>query len=107
MVHVTPVINHEADIFANYAIVVIDARNLMPVTGYVAVRGEMTCARPERVSLGVPACRVEEKLWPDKDASFSPQATGDLRKAFDEMLAASIPETLFHLGLNQDQAGAQ
>ena len=109
MVHWKGLMNSGGDVYADYAIVIVDARNLVPVNGFFAVRGQTSCGPSGLGQQDVPECKVDGKLWPGKHGDpLSPDAAVQVRQALENLLVTSIPQTLFQVGLDVPQtAGAQ
>ena len=89
-------------VFADYAIAVIDARTLQPLGGIVAEPPlAKICEQPLMPSMGVPSCLIANKYWPQKPGELTEEAKSTIRSALQKILAGSIPETLFQLGLDE------
>jgi len=106
--HWAPLLQREWAVFADYAIVVVDARTLKPLAGSVAVPAlKSPCARPIYSGAGVPECLVDESLWPDTPDKLTDKAAAEIRRTLTTILTGSVPETLFDLGLDAPDAPPQ
>ena len=79
--------------FLNYAVVLVDAR-----TGRV-LKAALPAMRPESGS-ALPLVRVANALWPD-DAK-NPAAAAKSGAIMRTLIADSLPETLYQMGLTRD-----
>ena len=81
--------------YANYAIVLVDARTSK------VLKAALPLMSP-RSDVAFPLVRVDGKLWPDgaKDHAAADKA----HAAIDSLIADSVPETLYQMGLTKDEA---
>jgi len=81
--------------YVNYAVVLVDARTLK------VLKASLPAMSPAS-SVAYPLMRVDGSLWPDgaKDHAAAAKARGTV----DSLIADSIPETLYQMGLAPDAA---
>lgn len=79
--------------FANYVIFLVDAKTGKPITGQRAVMN----AKSSRSN---PVDKVSNAWWPKKGAAMTPEAVDGVRDTLRHLLADSIGETLYRMGLN-------
>ena len=84
--------SNETDLFANYAVAVIDAHTLKPITIVKATTG------PKAVAT-TPTRKVDAAMWPASLTSLTPEEAAKIRQAMNDVLADSVPETLLRMGL--------
>jgi len=86
------------DAFATYLIVVVDAHTMKPILARFAT---MSAASAR----AYPDARVDNKLWPKTPGKLTPDAAAQLHQAISHLLDDSIPETLYRIGMtNQNVA---
>lgn len=90
LVNWTPLGDEVTTAFANYSIVVVDAKTHRQIYGTDGV------ASPDR-EMTTPKIVVDSKLYPE-EKPFTPQQVDGLDKAFLDLMADSVPETLLRLG---------
>ncbi len=102
LMHVTPLMNHQTAVFADYAIVVVDAHTLRSLAAIEVPEGPTRpCAEPEMFSAGIPECSVNESLWPTDGAKLPPAGVTQAADQVMKILSNGIPEALFRLGLDE------
>ncbi len=82
----------DTDLFANYAVAVIDAHTLKPITVVKATTGPKSVAT-------TPTRKVDASMWPASLSSPTPEEFAKIRQAENDILADSVPETLLRMGL--------
>lgn len=82
----------ETDLFANYAVAVIDAHTLKPITVVKATTGPKAAAT-------TPMRAVDAAMWPASLTALTPEESTKLHQAVSSILADSVPETLLRMGL--------
>ena len=81
--------------YVNYAVMLVDARTLKVLKAALPVMG------PDS-GIAFPLLRVDGKLWPDgaKDHAAADKAHATI----SALIAGSVPETLYQMGLTKDEA---
>jgi hypothetical protein len=82
----------QTDLFANYAIAVIDAHTLKPIVIDQA-------ATSPRSAAATPTEKVDHALWPAEIGNPTPAEAAKIHQALSDLLADSVPETLLRMGL--------
>ncbi|HLY07370.1 MAG TPA: hypothetical protein VKR31_16610 [Rhizomicrobium sp.] len=82
----------ENAVFANYAVVVIDAHTLRIIDAYLGTVGP-SYSSPE------PFREIDPASWPEHVAAATPQQVDIIRSGMVRLLKDSVPETLLHMGL--------
>jgi hypothetical protein len=82
----------ETDLYAHYAIALIDARTLKVIAAHAATMP------PDR-SPADPSEKAGDSLWPDNPPTLSPDQSAQIRAALKGLLIDSLSETLLHMGL--------
>jgi len=92
MVNWTPAMPEITDVFARYAIAVIDAHTLK----WLMWR---TATMPPSFSSNQPFDTVANSTWPKKPPEMTPEQISTVHTSLDKILNQSIPETMMFLGL--------
>jgi hypothetical protein len=108
ILHWTPMLSEETTtVYANYAILVVDARTLDLIAVRIAVPPpRKLCGEPRMPAFDVPSCLIDNKLAPTPDGQISEAAQEEVRTRMSDLLAKSVPETLFRLGLDSPRTTA-
>jgi hypothetical protein len=83
---------NETDLFANYAVAVIDAHTLKPIKVVRATTGP-------KASASTPTRTVDGAMWPASLTALTPEEAAKIHQAASDILADSVPETLLRMGL--------
>lgn len=104
--HWTPLMNRGTTLFVDYAVVLVNARTLRPMTGLTAAAPAVPpCKRADMVILTPPPlfdCAVDSSWWPENGNQLPESGVTQARALAVTMLSASLPESLYHLGLKVD-----
>jgi hypothetical protein len=77
---------------ANYALVVLDARQMKPL---LALRAVPSPSRPDNM----PIATLEDKAWPSAPPQLTPEQTGHIRAVLADLVSDSEEEVLLRSGL--------
>ena len=103
--HWLPAGNEMTAVYANYAVVVIDAHTLKPIVGTAAIPSpKKLCTELKSFWVGPPHCAIDDKLAPEPPDRLNAESEAAVRDTLRTLLTATIPETLFHAGLNAPQS---
>jgi hypothetical protein len=101
MWHWTPVFNREAAVYAEYAVVLVDAHTLKVLSTYPAGSEPIEgCEQSLRYTNGVVYCMVDEKLWPDTPDKLSKDTASEIEQKLDKIVSVSVPHALLQSGLD-------
>jgi hypothetical protein len=93
--HWTPLFNEALEVYANYIVLAVDAHTLKPVSAHFGTMSAKN-SRP------FPARNIDTKLWPKTPQALTPAAADTMRAALHDLLADSIPETLYRMGFSTE-----
>lgn len=82
----------QTDLFANYAVAVIDAHTLRPIVIDKATTSP-------KMSAPTPTLKVDNAMWPAQVGTLTPEEAAKIHQALSNLLGDSVPETLLRMEL--------
>jgi hypothetical protein len=102
--HFTPLVNHETGLYADFAIVVVNAHTLKPLAARIADDPQKQVCPKTYVHYSLLECDVSESMWPDAPDKLTPASMTQIRAQLVDLVSGGVPETLFRLGLDAPTA---
>ena len=98
--HWIPAGDEYTAVYARYAVIVVDAHSLQPLAGVIAQQpAKNLCKELHPFVSRVPHCKIDDKFAPEPADQLNDQTKRVMIDTLKSVLAATVPDTLFHAGL--------